>query len=430
MLPLRFTPCQRPSMDSATQVRYYYGWAIVAYTFAIQFLVMGSAFYIFTILLKPLSESLDADRFLVSIGLSSQVVVGALMGPWLGSAIGRYSIRLLMSVGVLLLGAGLVLVSQATALWHYYFAFALIVSTGFALAGPMPNSALIANWFIHRRGTAMGISQFGVTFSGAVLVPLFTWMMLTWDWRTALLMFGLGVPLIALPIILGGVVKNPEDKGLHPDGAAHPPAEEAGSHDASYWTLVRAVRDKRIWLLAFIVGPGFMGISAVLITLHSYLTDLGQSEMRASSVVAAMTLMGAVAKPLFGILTDHFNKKLVTFLSIGCMFLGVCGILLTRDYNLLLVAAGLFGLGYGGQMPLFNILVATVFSRQAFPRIIGLLGPMIMPFNLLGPPLTTLIFERTGSYHGAYLLLLLLYLVSVVSLSLLALPKGRSVPVP
>ena len=37
-------------------------------------------------------------------------------------------------------------------------------------------------------------------------------------------------------------------------------------------------------------GPGFMGISAVLLSLHSHLTDSGLSAMRASSVVAAMTL--------------------------------------------------------------------------------------------------------------------------------------------
>ena len=136
----------------------FYGWIIVGLTFVIQFLAMGSTFYIFGVLLKPLTEALEADRFLVSLGLSSQMVVGALLGPWLGSAVAKYPIRPLMSVGIVLISLGLLAVSQATELWHFYISFALITSVGFALSGPLPNAALIANWFDKNRGTAMGIS--------------------------------------------------------------------------------------------------------------------------------------------------------------------------------------------------------------------------------------------------------------------------------
>ena len=170
---------------------FFYGWVIVALTFIIQFLAMGSTFYVFGVLLKPLTEAFEADRFLVSLGLSAQMVVGALMGPWLGSAVAKYPIRPLMSTGILLLSLGLVIVSQATKLWHFYIGFALIASIGFALAGPLPNAALVANWFNEKRGTAMGISQFGVTFSGALLVPLFTWLMIDYGWRSAIAFFAL-----------------------------------------------------------------------------------------------------------------------------------------------------------------------------------------------------------------------------------------------
>jgi len=205
-------------MIASEEDRLFYGWAIVAYTFVIQFLVMGSTFYIFGVLLKPLSEALDADRFLISLGLSAQMVVGALIGPWLGGAVAKYSIRHLMRAGIVLLGLGLLTVSQATELWHFYTGFALITSTGFALAGPLPNAALIANWFNRQRGTAMGASQFGITFSGVILVPLFTWIMVNHDWRTALVVFAVGVPAVGLPIIWYGIVKTPEEKNLHPDG--------------------------------------------------------------------------------------------------------------------------------------------------------------------------------------------------------------------
>ena len=165
-------------------------------------------------LLKPLTEALEADRFLVSLGLSSQMVVGALLGPWLGNAVAKYPIRPLMTVGIVLLAVGLVAVSQSTQLWHFYLAFALLTSVGFTLAGPLPNAALVANWFTQKRGTAMGISQFGVTFSGALLVPLFTWLMMDFGWRSALFMFAVGVTVVGLPTIWIGLVKTPEENNL------------------------------------------------------------------------------------------------------------------------------------------------------------------------------------------------------------------------
>ena len=204
---------------------WFYGWNIVAMTFFIQFLVMGSGYYIFGVLLKPLSETLDASRFVVSLALTGQIVMSAVLGPWLGRAVGERSIRGLMTTGILVMAAGLAGISLAETIWQFYIALMLLVSVGFALAGPVPNSALIANWFSRNRGTAMGISQFGVTLSGALLIPLFTWLMLTFDWRIALRVFAIGVPIFALPVIWLGIIKTPKEKGLNPDGDASQPED-------------------------------------------------------------------------------------------------------------------------------------------------------------------------------------------------------------
>ena len=233
---------------------FFYGWVIVALTFVIQFLAMGSTFYVFGVLLKPLTEALEADRFLVSLGLSSQMVVGALLGPWLGNAVAKYPIRPLMTVGIVLLAVGLVAVSQSTQLWHFYLAFALLTSVGFTLAGPLPNAALVANWFTQKRGTAMGISQFGVTFSGALLVPLFTWLMIDFGWRSALVMFAVGVTVIGLPAIWIGLVKTPEEKQLAPDGVqVSTTFTDAKPKSNSVWTFRRALAEKDIWLIAIVI---------------------------------------------------------------------------------------------------------------------------------------------------------------------------------
>ena len=78
--------------------------------------------------------------------------------------------------GIALVAAGLGVVSQAHALWQLYLGFGLLVSLGTALAGPLSCHALLTNWFVRRRGTAMGISQLGISLSGTFMVPLATWL--------------------------------------------------------------------------------------------------------------------------------------------------------------------------------------------------------------------------------------------------------------
>ena len=395
-------------------------------TFVIQFFTMGTGFYVFGVLLKPLTESLNADRFLVSLALSCQTILAALLGPIIGVAISKYSIRLLMCTGSLLMSLGFYALSHAQELWHLYVAFGVIVSAGVAMTGPLPNNALLANWFIRRRGTAMGISQFGVTISGTILVPATTWLVLEFGWRATVQLMSVTVPLILLPIILFLVIKTPEERGLLPDGAPSANTDPELGVSKEQWTMGRATRDRRVWLLTLIIGPSFMSITAILLSIHSHATDLGLTAMQASSVVAAMTFTGAIAKPLFGAMADHYNKRLVMAISLLLQIAGVTCIILMQDYLGLILAGVVFGLGFGAVMPLWSILLGAIFGRHAFARIMGFMTPLIMPFTLLGFPFATFVFEQTGSYLPAYTALIGAFIVAGIALLFLQVPDSTA----
>ena len=410
-------------MSSQSSSRIFYGWAIVAFTFAVQFVTMGTVFYAYGVLLKPLTETLDADRFLISLALSLQMAFGALLGPLVGKLIAERSIRALMMIGCATMSLGFLALSQAQTLWHLYLAFGVILSTSMALTGPLPNNALLANWFVRRRGTALGISQFGISFSGTVLVPLTTWLVLDYGWRFAVSLYAIVPVVLLMPLAWKFAVKQPEDIGLHPDGDPEGEAiAEAAPSDS--WTVGRAFRDRRVWLLALIVGPSFMSITSVLLAMHSHVTDQGMSALQASAVVALMTFMGAIAKPLFGTLSDFADKRLVMGLSLLCQIVGLLIIIALESYLGMMAGAFLFGLGYGAVMPLWGVLLGAMFGREAFARIMGSMGPIILPFTLLGLPFTTWVFEQTGSYAPAFATLVAGFVLSTIALAFLQLPAA------
>lgn len=395
----------------------FYGWIIVAFTFVLQFVSIGLAYYSLSVYLKPLSEALNADRFEIALAMSIQSIVVALLSPVAGRLYATRSIKLLLLTGTAAMASGLLLLSQITAVWQLYLLFGGVMGVGLVLLGVIPCNMLLANWFHRRRGTAMGISQFGITISATVLVPLVTWVLLQYGWETAFAVCGLGALIVLTPLILTMAVRSPEERNLFPDGASEPPEELVSDQDHD-WTTLRAIKHRDVWALTLVVGPCYLGIAAVVLSLPSHITDIGISAMDAAGVVAVTTLLGAIAKPLFGTLSDFFNKKLVLASSVALQFAGVSVLLVADDLTTLNIAGACFGLGYGGVATLWSVMLSVRFGRAAFAKVMGANMPMLLPFNIFGLPLAAYVYESAGSYIPAFTGLLGGYVVAWIALAL------------
>ena len=417
-------PNHAPTPQVSTQIpnqkiwHFKAGLSIVAFTFALQFVAVGSTYYVFGVYLKHLPELLDTSRFYVSLAMTAHTVVIGLLSPFVGRALAERSLRSLLLIGCALISIGFLLMSWADKLWHLYVAFGLIISVGTTLIGTLPSNTLVANWFIKYRGTALGISQFGLTISGAVLVPLTTWLIATEGLAFTFRAYAIAIPVLLIPLILKFAISTPEKVGLHPDGLEPTDTHSAANPavDENDWTVGRALQTRDIWLLALTIGPSFLSIATVLLTLPAHGGDIGLPNMQAAGIVSVASLLGAFAKPLFGSLTDYFSTKLVVSCSLLLQTIGISALIVAESYPGLVVAGLFFGLGYGGMATLWAVLIGELFGRQSFSKVMGAMSPMIMPFNLAGLPIANLIFESTGSYVPAYAALLGGYLVAFTAL--------------
>ncbi len=60
---------------------------------------------------------------------------------------------------------------------------------------------------------------------------------------------------------------------------------------------------------------------------------------------------------------------------------------------------------------------------MSFGRVMGFIGPVTLPFGFVGPPLVGFLRQQTGSYHAAFELFVGIFVVAVVVLFALRLPK-------
>ena len=92
---------------------------------------------------------------------SLHLLVYGICAPIAGSLSSRVSPKLLLLIGVMVLGLAAAACSYATRLWHFYLLFGALAPVGLACAGSPILNPTIMNWFAQRRGMALGLAQTG-----------------------------------------------------------------------------------------------------------------------------------------------------------------------------------------------------------------------------------------------------------------------------
>jgi len=416
----------------------FYGWRIVSVVFLTNFVSVGLVFYSYGVFFKALAAEFGGSRLGVSTGLVIMSVVIAGLSPFLGRLVDRGSIRNIMCGGACVLALGFSLASQVGALWQFYVLMGTLVAVGSAMLGALAGSALITNWFSERRGTALGISGMGISGSGMVMALVATALVSAIGWRGTFLVYAAASVVTVLPVVWFIVVNRPEDLGLRADGVevSATTAEGAGLISvpvAPLWSAKDTLRDVNFWVVALVVGLNFCANGAVLTHIIPHVTDIGFEPMAAASVLSTMAGCGVVGKVLFGWIADRIPKRAALWVATGLQGLGVWLILDVQAYSELLLAGTVFGLGMGGMMPLWAALIGAGFGRHAFGRVMGLMGPVMLPIQVVGIPYAGWVYDRNGSYDVAFLTLIGAYVAAMFALLLLRLPEvepGTELPQP
>lgn len=401
----------------------FFGWRMVALAFLTNFISVGFGFYSYGVFFKALAAEFGGSRLAVSAGLVSLPLVSALSAPFVGRLLDRGLTRGVMTAGALLLGSGFVLASRITALWQFYAIFGLVMGVGVCMLGGLASSTLIANWFVARRGAALGLAAMGISVSGVVMPLAGTLLMGLFGWRATFLVYAAIAFLLVSPAAFFWVVHRPEDLDQVPDGGPRLDGASSAAAAAVVVLGTRAVlRTRNFWVIASVIALNFCAMGAVLTHAVPHATDLGFTPAAAALVLSVMAGAGAIGKPLFGALTDRVDKRAALWAAVGFQFAGVALLLYAHAYPALLVAGAVFGFGMGGVVPLQGALVGAAFGRHGFGRVMGLLSPAMMPLTVLGSPFAGYVHDVTGTYAPAFRVFLGMFALSMLLLRFLRLP--------
>lgn len=444
--------------------RIFYGWWIVAAVSSLYVLGNGVYWSAFSFYFLPVSEELELSRTSISLAPGLARVVGGLQGPVAGYLVDRLGPRLMIIFGGVLGCLGFVLLAHTPNYLTFLLVYLGLVVIGFSGGFDHGILAVTNRWFVRRKARAMSFLWVGISLGTAFVAPLVGLMVVNIGWRDTATISGVALLALSIPAFL--VIRNlPEDMGLEPDGQrtpsslstgprtgpsttsrAHPketegtgngvnPSAATGVSPSSQeytpvdFTAKQGFRTLSYWLLALAMGLR-VAAQAGLMTHFAPIMDWQYQSV--STAALLLGIYGLVSIPLqlvMGWFGDRWQKQKVT--SYGMLLGGLSlGILLLSNgqlwqlvtFILLLAAAESTGV-------VAWAMVGDLFGRKAFAT---LLGGMTLVYSLMSattPVLAGWIFDTTGSYFGALLLMSMLYVGASVLFWNIPRPKLPARPV-
>jgi MFS family permease len=301
------------------------------------------------------------------------------------------------------------------------------------------HSLFLPSWFVRHRGLAISLAFSGVGVGALVLLPWLQGIIEREGWRASCTAIGLLVIAVIGPLNLL-VRRRPEDIGLLPDGAARAAGSQArrkvsnivdAQWAATTWTWARALRTARFWWLVV----GFAGLTfawyAVQVHQTKYLVETGFPPLVAAWSLGIVAVVAIPGQILLGALSDRVGREWVW--SIACLGFAVCyAALIALEHApamplLYLMVASQGLLGYAATS-VMGPIAAEIFEGPHYGSIFGTLTVALIGGGAVGPWLTGLIHDVTGSYRMAFTLALMLCIVSACAIWIAAPRKVRLVP--
>ena len=404
---------------------------MVLAAFFAQFVGFGVFSYLLGPFMLPMIDDLGWPRAEFTLSRSVGQVVMGVAGFVIGSYVDRLGARPLMLIGATVLTLVLAAHSQVETLWQWVLLNGIALTVGCAMVGNLVVNVTMAKWFVEKRGQAVAWAAMGVSFAGILLMPGATWFIDILGWRHAWLALAACLAALVFPAALV-MRRAPEDYGWHPDGRSQQQvndglAQRAADDYARSMTRSQALRTPAFYLLVLAFGLFSINIVVLLLQTVPYLTDAGFTRRQGALCVLLASVLAMATKPLWGYFIDRSRPKPLAAMGgaiTGLALLGVVAAVSSQALPWIYAAYLLLGIGWGGMMPLQEVIWGLFFGR----RYLGAVRSVGMSLTLLlgagAPLLVSYYHDLSGSYHGALVVVALLNLLSALILATMKAPSA------
>jgi MFS family permease len=369
-----------------------YRWVIVAVGALMGCIAIGAMFSL-AVFLAPMSAATDWSRAGISFAMTINFLVMAFGSFGWGAASDRWGARVVTLCGAVLLGFALVLASRTTTLLGFQLTYGILVGLA-ASAFFAPMIATVTGWFETRRNLAVSLVSAGMGMAPLTISPLASWWITHYGWRTAMFYIGVLAWVLLIPASMG--VRRPPivaDAFAETTPAAKPNKAAVG----------KALTSPQFLVLAFTFFLCCAAHSGPIFHVVSYAMYCGLGSMAAVSVYSVEGFAGLGGRVLLGVLADRYGAKRVIVIALLTQAIAIASYLKVNELDEFYTVAVIFGIAYGGVMPLYASLARAYFGQHIMGTVFGAATMFSSLGMAIGPVAGGWVFDSFNAYAWLYI---------------------------
>lgn len=417
------------SADTQKKSGIYYGWIVYAAVCVCMFLACAFTFNTASIYYESVATAFGTGRANVGFYMTLVYATACVANLfWAGPMLQKFDLRLVLSLAVALVGAALLVMSNAQSIVWFYVA-GVLMGLGNAWLLWLIVPVVVGRWFKKNRGTLIGVGMACTSISGTLLAPVFSGIIQSSGWRTSYLIQAVLVLVICLPLTLFVVRSRPEDKGLKPLGWDDPAVQKAEAEagiKTDGITLKQALKKPGTFILCCV----FAGLANIGLTMNyffpSFTTSIGYDAATGALVASTIMLSSLFGKLILGFLNDR-SILVSNIVGIVPMMIGLICMILFGSSNpgWLYFGAVCFGIFFAVQPTNVPQVARKLFGNVSYDRIFTYVAVVMPLAAAFGSTFWGLIYDMTGSYQGAFVIDIIIgALALIVLIAALASRKG------
>jgi len=387
---------------------WYHGWNMVAICVLIQAGSMGVAVSCFSFFLQDWSREFRMPVSEIILAMTLFSIGCSIWAPIVGGMVQRLPLKRLFTVGVLGIGVAHLAMGLLTAGWQLLLIYPLLFSAAITFSTAIPSQTLISRWFVKRRGLAFSICAVGLVASGILFPPLVVWLLKGVGWRATWWVFGAGIVLVSMLLILFIMRERP----LEEEGRAYIIVDTETKHGEPP-SAREVLRRRNFWIVVLVFAPILMSNAATMVNLVPFTTSRGVTLGMAAILMGIYNVAAAVGKLGSGVACDRFGTRKPLMMLAFLAMAGVLGLSMASGFVALAIGCATLGLAQGIWVLLAACMVEE-FGQQGFPRAYGIISTFTAVANF-SPPLIAWLHEQTGEYTSGMSILAALCLCGLVA---------------
>ena len=415
----------------ADRVPFYYGWVIAVVAGMVSFAGTAESPAMLSVFFTNMEDELGWTRETMAGSVVAGTALLLLVGPVSGRLTDRYGPRMTVSVGVAVTAACIFGMSfvQSVAVFYALVATAYAMNAGIARVAV---NAVVARWFVRRRGRAMAVVSMFLGLGFAIMPLMAALVSESMGWRMGWRALGAAILVIALPASFLLLRSVPADVGQRVDGERDDGgAESAGQWARSaaseaQWAARDALRTPTFWVILLSMSTIAVAILGFAVHLVPHLQSRGISLTWASAAFTVAGLTMLPSSPAWGVFLDRFSSR-TAFAAAALVVIAFTACTLAAWDEWMVAPIGItMGIGFGGFGMVQRVIFANYFGRESAGTVLGFAVPFMSIAQGIGVYFAAAALRWFGDYVAVFSLFAGLVAVSMAVMFLVPAPKRRA----